>query len=186
MTQVGSYFDLTSFWGESYFDGVFPNENKRTFLTSLSVGMIVGSLCIPPLSKLLNNRKFLLIGCSVLGAVCCFVFALWDVDLGFWGMYFLLVFWEILAAGSGGLVLAYMKELYSHQVAGSAIGLVNVFPSLGGAILQEVTAAILEGYGKTGKLYSRNAFRNALWIPFVFCNAFSLMGPLFYREFKSN
>lgn len=186
LIQNGTYFCVASFWGGPYIEAVFPNENKGTLLTALSVGMIIGSLCLPEIPKLFNSRKFTLIGCSITGALCSAVFIIWDVDLGFGGMYFFFILWGSVTGGASGLIFSYTKELYSLEVAGTSVGLANAFPHFGAAILQSIVDAILHSHDKTGEHYSRDAFRNSLWILSCVCNACSLFGPLFCREVKPN
>jgi len=57
------------------------------------------------------------------------------------------------------------KELFPVEIAGTSVGAVNLFPFLGGAILQPVLGWILDVYGKNSAgIYPVEAYKTMLMV----------------------
>ncbi|MGD9249602.1 MAG: MFS transporter, partial [Desulfobacterales bacterium] len=69
---------------------------------------------------------------------------------------------------SAVVVVAFtaVKELFPVAIAGTSVGLVNLFPFLGGAVAPPVLGAILESYGQTVAGYSAAAYAQAFQVYF--------------------
>ena len=68
-------------------------------------------------------------------------------------------------SASAIVVIAFTsaKELFPVEIAGTSVGLVNLFPFLGGAVMQPVLGIILESYGQGPDGYSAEAYSQAFF-----------------------
>jgi sugar phosphate permease len=74
------------------------------------------------------------------------------------------------------------KELFPVPIAGTASGLVNFFPFLGGALFQVILGAVLDSQGLTATGgFSLQGFRYALLALFI-CGLAALVSSLFIKE----
>jgi MFS family permease len=60
------------------------------------------------------------------------------------------------------------KELFPVEIAGTSVGLANLFPFLGGAVAPPILGAILEAQVKTATGYSAGAYSKAFLLYFIF------------------
>jgi len=106
-----------------------------------AVALIVGG---PVMSVAANRlgRKPALLGCSVLLVSVCIVFAIrpGGLPMPLLYLFFILI---TLPGASGSVAAAASKELFPLSIAGTAVGLLNLFPFFGGALYQVVIGGIL-------------------------------------------
>jgi MFS family permease len=60
------------------------------------------------------------------------------------------------------------KELFPVEIAGTSVGLANLFPFLGGAVAPPILGAILEVQEKTSTGYSADAYSKAFLLYVLF------------------
>ena len=73
------------------------------------------------------------------------------------------------------------KELFPVQMAGTATGLVNLFPFAGGAVFQPVLGYVLERTGRQGASFTLAGYENAFLVLFL-CAIVALLASLFLKE----
>jgi sugar phosphate permease len=73
------------------------------------------------------------------------------------------------------------KELFPVQMAGTATGLVNLFPFAGGAIFQPILGAVLEHYGRIDGKFTLIGYEKAFLILFI-CALVAMGATFFMRE----
>jgi sugar phosphate permease len=74
------------------------------------------------------------------------------------------------------------KEFFPVQMAGTATGLVNLFPFAGGAVFQPLLGHILEKSGRlAGGAFTLQGYKSAFLILF-FCGIVALIASFFLRE----
>jgi len=61
-----------------------------------------------------------------------------------------------------------VKELFPVEIAGTSVGLLNLFPFLGGAVAPPILGAILEAQEKTATGYSAEAYSKAFLLYVLF------------------
>jgi len=146
----GLSFALGGLWGGPYLIQVYGLSKTAAggVLSMFAVALIVGS---PVLSALANRlgRKPVLIGCSLLLITVSCVFLLWPSSLSLSLLYMLFLFLTISGA-TGAVVAAVSKELFPVAIAGTAVGMVNLFPFFGGALFQIGMGAIIS-FGNTAE-----------------------------------
>ena len=73
------------------------------------------------------------------------------------------------------------KELFPARIAGTAIGLINLFPFVGGAIFQPLLGSVLERSSQTGKTFTIIGYQSAFSILLV-CAIVALISSLLIKE----
>ena len=118
-------------------------------LSSYAAAMILGSPILGVLSNRLG-RKPVLVGCSICFTAVCGAFTLWVDSLSHFMLYALFFCTGFVGVSTGNIVATVSKELFPHKIAGTAVGLVNLFPFFGGALFQIVMGAIVSFETRTG------------------------------------
>lgn len=160
----GSYGTLQSLWATPFLMSALDLERLRASLinTLLPVGLILGA---PTLGRwadrLEGNRVRLLL------AVACCQGAIWILlALGLGSMSVLVSSITFLFFGmaAGGLATSFwgvVRAVTPARHLGITTGLLNPAPFLGSALMQVITGAILDHFGKTGDLYPKEAYQMA-------------------------
>jgi sugar phosphate permease len=150
------FFDCAIFltfgglWGGPYFMQIYHLSKSQAgyILSMLAVGMVIGS----PLLSFLSNRIFharkpvLLISTFVLLAITATLSFAAD-RIPIYGLYLVCLGLGIFSSAIVVIAFTATKELFPVQIAGTATGLVNLFPFAGGAIGQPLTGYLLERSG---------------------------------------
>jgi sugar phosphate permease len=179
------FFSFIGLWGGPFLMQLYDLSKAKMghILSMAAVGMIVGS---PILSFLSNNlfkaRKPVLILSSV------FMFIITGTLYFFTeGIPIPLLYSICLGIGifSGAIVtigFTTNKELFPVSIAGTATGLVNFFPFLGGALFQVILGTVLDSQGFTASGgFSPQGFRYSFLVLF-FCGLAALISSLFLKE----
>jgi sugar phosphate permease len=66
-------------------------------------------------------------------------------------------------------------------MAGTATGLVNLFPFAGGAIFQPLLGYVLERHGRIGDAFTLAGYKQAFFVLFL-CGIIALASSLFLKE----
>jgi len=139
----GLSFALGGLWGGPYLIQVYGLSKTAAggVLSMFAVALIVGS---PVLSALANRfgRKPVLMGCSLLLITVCCIFFQWPSGLPL-SLLYVLFFCLTLSGATGAVAAAVSKELFPVTIAGTAVGMVNLFPFFGGALFQIAMGAII-------------------------------------------
>ena len=151
-------------------------------LTMLAIGMIVGSPLLSYHSNnLLKSRKPVIIIASVLVLILTALLAFRTDSLAVSTLYLICLGLGIF--GSAIVVIGFTtnKELFPVQMAGTATGLVNLFPFAGGAVFQPILGIVLEHYGRTGDSFNTVGYQQAFLVLFI-CSVVALIASLFMKE----
>jgi sugar phosphate permease len=165
------FFSFGGLWGGPYLMQVYGFSKAETgnILGMLALAMIVGSPVLGWLSdKVLRSRKKVIV-------LAAFITLGLTVPLAFFPaamnrpMLYLLCF-LLGMFNSAVVVVAFTaaKELFPVEIAGTSVGLANLFPFLGGAIAPPILGAILEAQEKTAAGYSAQAYSKAFFLYFIF------------------
>jgi len=179
------FFSFIGLWGGPFLMQIYglSKANAGHILSMAAIGMIVGS---PLLSFLSNNlfkaRKPIMILTSVF---------MWIIT---GALYFFtqtipipLLYLICLGIGtfSGAIVtigFTTNKELFPVSIAGTATGLVNFFPFLGGALFQVILGAVLDSQGLTmSGSFALQGFRYSFLVLFL-CGLLALISSCFLKE----
>jgi MFS family permease len=149
-------------------------------LSTFAFGLMAGSPTMGWLTNIFGRRSVLL-GCSlVLTGVCGLLWAFTE-GLSIPALY-LLFFLLFVASGAPGPVVATVsKELFPLSIAGTSVGMVNLFPFFGGALLQVIAGAVISRTGPDSPI-SPAAGYHQMFLLFFFCALASLLVGVFLEE----
>jgi sugar phosphate permease len=182
--EMGIFFSYGGLWGGPYLRHIYGYSKAQSgqILSMLAIGMIVGS---PLLSYISNNvvksRKIVIVFCSSVVLCITGVLAFFTVKIPMPLHYLICLGLGIF--GSAVVVIGFTtnKELFPVQMAGTATGLVNLFPFAGGAVFQPILGYVLEKQGRIDTAFTTLGYRNAFMILFA-CSVIALTASLFFKE----
>jgi sugar phosphate permease len=162
---------FSGLWGGPFLMHVYGMSKTQTgaVLSAMAIGLIVGAPVMSWLSdRVFRSRKKVLVA-NQLSALCLFVpLAFFTGDFNKTLLYIWCFSYSFMI--SGAVVVGYtsIKELFPMEIAGTATGLVNIFPFAGAALGQPLMGWYLDYLGSTGGHYSVDAYSAA----FKFCLIF--------------
>jgi len=158
---TGIAFAHGGLWGGPYLMHVYGLGKSAAgrVLSMFAVALMVGS---PFLSWIANRfgRKPVFVSCSLVLIAVCATFYLFTDRLPLpllYGLFFCLSF---AGAAVGPVTAAVAKELFPLSIAGTSVGIVNLFPFFGAALLQLFIGIILSRGGPAESGYSPAAYQN--------------------------
>lgn len=165
------FFSFGGLWGGPYLMQVYGLNKAETgnILGMLALAMIVGSPFLSWLSdKVFHSRKKVIVLASIM-TLCLTIPLAFFTDVMNRPTLYLLCF-LLGMFNSAVVVVAFTsaKELFPVEIAGTSVGLVNLFPFLGGAVTPPILGAILEAQEKTATGYSAEAYSKAFLLYFLF------------------
>jgi len=182
--EMAVFFSFGGLWGGPYLMHVYGMTKAQAskVLSMMAIGMIVGS---PLLSYLSNNlfraRKPVMVISSGIVLVLTALLAFRTEVLGSTALYLICLGFGVF--GSAIVVIGFTsnKELFPVRMAGTATGLVNLFPFAGGAVFQPILGLVLEHHGRTGSSFNATGYHQAFVLLFI-CAAVALTASLFMKE----
>ena len=179
---VGLSFAVGGLWGGPYLMRVYGMSKSAAgeVLSTFALALIAGS---PLLGWAANRfgRKPVLMGCSALMLAVSLLF-FWFVESLTVPALYLLFFCFFLSGGAVGPILATVsKESFPISIAGTSVGLVNIFPFIGAAVFQIIMGAMVSSEGGGQTAYTVEGFRR-LFLICVVGTAVSLAASSFVRE----
>lgn len=182
---LGIFFSFGGLWGGPYLMHVhgLTKPQAGNVLSMLAWALIIGSPFISWLSdKVLHSRKKILVTTSLIMVFLMAILAFWPEVLSVPMMYA----WCFMMSltGSAVVVISFTssKELFPVEIAGTAVGLVNLFPFLGGAVMQPVVGMVLEAQGRTAAgTFSPETYGKAFLLYF-FASLIALAAALLSKE----
>jgi len=178
------FFSFGGLWGGPYLMHIysFSKQQASHVLSMLAIGMIIGS---PLLSYFSNNvikaRKPVIIISSVIMLLITAVLAFKTDSISPTGLYLLCLGMGMF--GSAVVVIGFtnVKELFPVQMAGTAVGLVNLFPFAGGAVFQPILGYVLEHQGRIEGGFTLIGYQYAFGVLFV-CGIITFLSSLLIKE----
>ncbi len=178
------FFAYGGLWGGPYLMQVHGMDRAQAgnVLSMIALGMILGS----PLHSFLSDRVFrarkpvILLCClATLGIAAAFAFFTASLPVPvLYALTFGLGFFSNAIVVIGFTVT---KEMFPLSIAGTATGLVNFFPFMGGAVFQPVLGYLLDLQGKAGDAYTLAGYRHA-FLALLGCAVVALVSALFIKE----
>ena len=149
---LGVFFGFAGLWAGPYLIQVYDMSREQAgwALNMPAVGIIVGSLFMSFLSdKVFRSRRRVLTCASAVLTVILIILNLYPVGLSYAALCAIMFLFGVCALAPGVIGVTTSKELFPLEMAGTAIGAVNAFPFIGGAIIQMVIGWLLEMYPQT-------------------------------------
>ncbi len=164
----GIFYAFGGLWGGPYLRHTYGMTQTQAggILSSFAWGMIIASPLLGWVSEsVLHSRKktLMLSSAALLGL---FVFLnLHVADLS--RAWLLAWFFAFGVFGTAIMAVGFttVKELFDVRMAGTAVGMLNLFPFLGGAVLMPLLGRVLDAFGKSeAGAYPVAGYQRVLWI----------------------
>jgi sugar phosphate permease len=165
------FFSFGGLWGGPYLMQVYGFSKAETgnILGMLAVAMIVGSPILGWLSdKVFRSRKKVIVLASIVTLGLTIPLAFFPEAMNRPALYLLCFLLGLFNSAVVVVAFTAAKELFPVEIAGTSVGLANLFPFLGGAVAPPILGAILEAQGKTEIGYSAQAYSKAFLVYFIF------------------
>jgi sugar phosphate permease len=178
------FFSFGGLWGGPYLAHVygFGKAEAARILSMMAIGMIVGS---PLLSYLSNNifraRKPVLVICAFFTLALAAALAFFTAQIPKSGLYLICLGLGVFASAVVVIGFTTNKELFPAQMAGTATGIVNLFPFAGGAVFQPVLGYFLGRHGSANGVFSPAGYHQAFLVLFG-CAVIAFAATLFLKE----
>lgn len=151
-------------------------------LSMLAIGVIIGSPLLSSISnKVFYARKPVLMLSSLILVLITAVLAFYTDRIPMMGLYLVCLGLGIFSSGIVVIAFTTNKELFPVEIAGTAIGLVNLFPFAGGAVFQPLLGYILEKNGVVNGAFTLVGYQQAFLVLFG-CGIISLLASLCMKE----
>ncbi len=165
------FFSFGGLWGGPYLMQVYglSKAEAGNILGMLALAMIVGSPFFSWLSdKVFRSRKKVIILASVITLGLTIPLAFFPDAMNRPSLYLLCFLLGLFNSANVVVAFTSAKELFPVEIAGTSVGLANLFPFLGGAVAPPILGAILELQVKTATGYSAEAYSKAFFLYFIF------------------
>ncbi len=162
---------FTGLWGGPFLMHVYGMSKTQAggILSMMALGLMFGS---PTMSWLVDNvfrsRKTLL-AINQFIALCLFaLLAFFTADFSKPLLYFWCFSYSFCISGAVVVGYSSIKEYFPLEIAGTATGLINLFPFAGAALGQPLMGLYLDHFGAAGDRYSAAAYSSAFKIGVLF------------------
>jgi sugar phosphate permease len=180
----GVSFTFAGLWGGPYLMHVYglTKPEAGQVLGMIAVGMVLGS---PFLSytagHLITSRKVMLIWAAGIVLILYSILAFFPGGLNIPFLYLICFLLGIFGTAIVIIAFTLTKELFPLAIAGTATGLINLFPFLGGSSMQVVSGIVLQSYEGVQASYSADAYGRGFLL-FVGASAIALLATLLVKE----
>ncbi len=179
------FFSFGGLWGGPYLIQVhhLSREQASRVLSMLAVGMIVGSPLLSYASnRIFKARKPVLIISSLITVALSALLAFRTAEVSTSTLYALCFGLGMFSSAVVVIGFTSNKELFPVQMAGTATGLVNLFPFAGGAVFQPVLGHLLEAQGRTADGAFTLAGYQQAFLALFGCSLVALAASCMVRE----
>ncbi|MDF1555543.1 MAG: MFS transporter [Deferrisomatales bacterium] len=178
------FFTFGGLWGGPYLMQVYGMTRQQAghVLSMLAVGMVVGSPAVSSASnRVFRARKPVMVSCAALTLGITGVLALFTDTLPVPALYAVCLGLGIFSSAVVVVGFTMAKELFPVRMAGTATGLVNLFPFAGGAVFQPILGSVLEHYGRVEGAFTVTGYRAAFTV-LAGCALVTLVASAFLKE----
>jgi MFS family permease len=131
--------------------------------------------------KTLMSRKKVLVSASVINSLCWLIMLIFYDRLSIPALYAVFFIMGVTLSSVGTIAIVTTKEFFPPEIAGTAMGSVNVFPFIGGIVFQPLIGYILDRGGKSHGMYAPSAYRTVIWLLFI-TSIIALISIMFSKE----
>ncbi len=134
-----SIFGFCGLWAGPYLIDVYrlSRPGAANILAMIAMALIFGGPFLSYLSeKVFHSRKKVLVGCSIVHLVCWLLLLLLPAALPRPALYAVFFLMGLTAGAATPVVITATKESFPIEMAGISVGMVNIFPFLGGVVSQ--------------------------------------------------
>lgn len=162
----GTMTMMQGLWAVPYLIDAYGQTQQQAAnaLTLWAVGLIVGCTLWGYLADaVVGSRKRVVLAGAVVYALLWLLLALWPVGLPvavLWGA----MFWGGFFASTWIPSYAQLKDSVPAQVVATAMGILNLFFWLGGAVYQQVSGLIVAGFAPSQGATPVAAYQTVFWL----------------------
>lgn len=187
----GPYFDVSGMWAGPYLTDCygFSKTKVGNSLIALSIGLIIGSIGVPPISSLLKTRKWILCVTAAISMVSLIIFAVLGPKIKFGGVIVLFLLLGMFSYAQTNICYPLVREYFHPSLAGSAVGCVNIFTFLSSAIFQNISGEVIAKYPLNNgsdkpndSANSEKGYKIGLWMICAIAMAVSTVTIAFAKE----
>jgi sugar phosphate permease len=178
------FFSFGGLWGGPYLVQIYGLEKGQAaqILSMLAIGMIVGSPLLSYVSNsVLRARKPVIVISSVIVLALTAVLAFFTPHIPLFGHFAICFGLGVFSSAVVVIGFTANKELFPVKMAGTATGLVNLFPFAGGAVFQPILGVALEDDGKIDGKFTLAGYETAFLILFL-CAVVALIASFYIKE----
>ncbi len=178
------FFSFGGLWGGPYLMQIYGLSKAEAghILSMLAVGLIIGSPLLSYLSnKVFYARKPVLMLSSAILVFITAVLAFYTDRIPMPGLYAVCLGLGIFSNGIVVIAFTTNKELFPVEIAGTSIGIVNLFPFAGGAVFQPLLGYILEQNGVVNGAFTLGGYQQAFLALFA-SGVIALLASFFMQE----
>jgi len=182
--DYGVFVSFGGLWGGPYLIQVYQMSKAEAgkILSMIAIGMGVGSLTLSYLSdNIFKKRKPVLILSTAIMLVITGVLFIYPAQIAVIWLYIIYFSVGIFSGATVVIGFTMNKELFPIQMAGTATGLINLAPFMGGAVLQPLLGFMLESSGSSQEAYSVTAYQSAFLILLI-ATIMAFFASLFTKE----
>jgi MFS family permease len=164
----GISFGFQGLWAGPYLMDAYGLSKPAagTVLSMVAFSMILGAPFLGFLSdRVFESRKKVLMGGAVTLLLSWAVLLAFHGNLPYVALCAVFFFMGLTSSAIGTIGITAAKELFPNDIAGTAIGTLNVFPFIGGIVFQLAAGMILDRSGSAP--YPPDAYIPVLWIFFA-------------------
>lgn len=180
----GALFGFFALWAGPFLMDVYglSKGSAGGILSMIAFAMIFVSPIIGHLSdKTLKSRKKVLVWSSVLNSLLFLWMALYFEYFSQPLLYLLFFLMGVTISSVGTIAITSTKEFFPLEIAGTAMGTMNLFPFIGGIVFQPLMGYVLDKAGKTDGAYSSSAYKMMIWVYFL-TSLFALASIVLSKE----
>jgi len=179
---TGVSFALAGLWGGPYLMHIYhmTKTEAGTVMGGFALALVVGGMINAALANRFG-RKPVLIYCGLILTLLCGWFWLKPDGQPLFMLYTLFFLLSICGAGTAPVIASVSKELFPLSIAGTSVGLVNLFPFLGAALIQVAIGAMVGAAGQVDGAYTLAGYKN-MWLLCLVVSAGSLAAALLLTE----
>jgi sugar phosphate permease len=182
--DCGIFFSFGGLWGGPYLAHVygFSKAQSANILSMLAIGMIVGSPLLSVASnRLFKGRKPVIVISAIVTVGLTICLAFFTDSMPAAGLYLLCFAMGVFSSAVVVVAFTANKELFPVGIAGTATGLINLFPFAGGAVFQPILGFVLESRGVVDGRFALSGYQLAFQL--LFASALiALVASLFIKE----
>jgi len=178
------YFSFIGLWGGPFLIHVYgiTKADAGNMLSLSAIGLIVGSPLVSYLSnRVFRRRKPVLILSSIIALCLTSALAFATAELTRPALSLICLGFGATTGAAVVIAFTAVKELFPLRIAGTATGLINLFPFAGGAAFQPVLGMLLERNGRLAGNFTIAGYTEAFFSLFV-CGIIACACSFFVRE----
>lgn len=183
-STLAIFYSFGGLWGGPFLMEIYHLNKPEAgaVLSMLAAAIVVGSPFFSFLSeRVFHSRRIVLIISSICMLLLTLPLAFFTGKFSVLFLYLWCFALGLFGCGISSVGFTAAKESFPKPIAGTAMGMVNVFPFLGGGLMQPLIGYVLDRHGKDASGYPLEAYSHA-FILYILCACVALFGAWNVKE----